>query len=72
MAESPLDQLKAMIKKDSITWTQIVSDDSNKIKETYGIQGYPTTYLIDPDGVIVAKNLRGKDLEEKIFSLMKK
>ncbi|MBB5286561.1 thiol-disulfide isomerase/thioredoxin [Rhabdobacter roseus] len=72
VAESPLDQLKAMIKKDSITWTQIVSDDSNKIKETYGIQGYPTTFLIDPDGVIVAKNLRGKDLEEKIFSLMKK
>jgi hypothetical protein len=37
----------------------------------YGITGYPTTILLDAEGVIIAKNLRGKELEEKILSLIR-
>ncbi len=29
----------------------------------YGIQGIPQNFLIDPQGRIVARNLRGDDLE---------
>ncbi len=72
VGDSPAEALKEVIEKDSIAWTQILSTDSNKIKETYGVHGYPTTFLINPEGIIVAKDLRGKELEEKILSLLNK
>ena len=59
------------IDRHELTWPQIFSDDTNNITKTYGVSGYPTVLLLDTDGIIVAKNLRGKALEEKIFSLMK-
>lgn len=71
VGDSPADALNNLIDKHSITWPQILSDDTNKIKEKYGINGYPTTFLLDPQGIIIAKNLRGKDLEKEILSLIK-
>lgn len=70
VGDSPSKALKEMIEKNSINWTQILSTDSNKIKETFGIHGYPTTFLVNPEGIIVAKNLRGKELEEKVLGLL--
>lgn len=72
VGESSSDVLERMIKTFSITWPQIISDDTNKIKETYGIISYPTTFLISPEGIIVAKNLRNKELEDKIIELINK
>jgi thiol-disulfide isomerase/thioredoxin len=72
VGDSPTATLKDIIEKDSITWPQILSTDSNRIKETYGVNSYPTTFLIDPEGAIVAKNLRGKELEEKVLKLINK
>jgi len=34
--------------------------------EAYNIKGYPSSFLIGPDGTIVGKNLRGKALEARI------
>ncbi|RUA08014.1 MAG: hypothetical protein DSY82_07460 [Flavobacteriia bacterium] len=72
VGDSSSDALKKIIEKDSINWPQILSTDSNKIKETYGIHGYPTTFLVNPEGIIVAKNLRGKELEDKVLKLINK
>lgn len=72
VVESPIKDLEQMMSKYEITWPQIISDDSNKIKEKYGIVRYPTTFLISPEGIIIAKDLRGKELETKIDSLIKK
>ena len=66
---SESDALEKAIAKHSITWPQILSDDKNEITNKYGIKSYPTTLLINPEGIIVAKNLRGKDLENKIKEL---
>lgn len=71
VGDSPSAELKKIIDEQTINWPQILSDDTNKLKEKYGISGYPTTFLIDPEGIIVAKNLRGKELEHKIISLTK-
>lgn len=70
VGDSPSDALKEMIEKDSICWAQILSTDSNKIKEAFGISGYPTTFLVNPEGIIVAKDLRGKELEEEVLGLI--
>lgn len=72
VGDSSPDFLMKMIDEKSISWPQILSDDKNKIKEVFGIHGYPTTILINPEGVIIAKNLRGKNLEDKMMSLAQK
>ncbi len=70
VGDSSIEDLEKMIQKHSISWPQIISNDSNKIKETYGIGGYPTTFLLNPEGMIVAKNLRGMELEKKVTNLI--
>ena len=70
VGDSTAESLDKMIEKHSILWPQIVSNNINRIKEEYGIKGYPTTFLLNPDGVIIAKNLRGKELETEVDSLI--
>ncbi|MEM9931906.1 MAG: hypothetical protein AAF840_19125, partial [Bacteroidota bacterium] len=36
--------------------------------EAYGITSFPTTFLISPSGMIIAKNLRGESLPELVKS----
>lgn len=68
---SSIEQIDYIIDKHQITWPQIVSDDINKINEKYGIKSYPQTILLDPEGIIISKGLRGKQLEVKIKSVIK-
>jgi peroxiredoxin len=64
------DWVKA-IKDDGLTWVQ-VSDlkyfESEAARE-YNINAIPATVLLDKDGNIIAKNLRGKMLEDKLAQL---
>jgi peroxiredoxin len=71
-AHSTPANVKRTIDLHEITWSQILSDETNQLIEKYGISGYPSTFLIDPQGVIIAKDLRGKELEEKILNLIEK
>lgn len=56
------------IEADNLTWTH-VSDlkyFNSEAAELYNIQAIPATYLLDKEGKIIAKNLRGKSLEDKL------
>ena len=60
------------IKEDNLTWTQ-VSDLkfwNNEVAVKYHIQQIPQNMLIGPDGKIVAKNLRGEELQSKLCELL--
>jgi thiol-disulfide isomerase/thioredoxin len=70
VAHSKPKMIKEMIEKHDITWPQILADDTNKIVENYGVNSYPTTFLISQDGKIIDKGLKGEILEEKILSLI--
>jgi thiol-disulfide isomerase/thioredoxin len=57
---------------DQLAWTQ-VSDLkywSNEVAAKYKIQSIPQNFLVGPDGKIVAKNLRGENLETKLCELL--
>ncbi len=59
------------VKHDGLLWTQ-VSDLKGSKSETlsvYGISSIPSNFLINPNGKIIAKNLRGKELDEKLAEL---
>ncbi|MFD0794672.1 redoxin domain-containing protein [Mucilaginibacter litoreus] len=65
--------LKA-IHTDGLTWTQ-VSDLkfwNSKVADMYGVRAIPQNFLIDPNGKIIGKNLRGEDLEAKLAELFGK
>lgn len=67
-----LDENKASwlsaIKKDQLFWTQLSDLKSwgNAVAQLYKVQSIPANLLIDPSGVIIAKNLRGEELIAKL------
>ncbi len=64
--------LKA-IESDGLVWTQ-VSDLKfwqNKVARLYNVRSIPQNFLIDPDGKIIARNLRGEDLQGFLAELFK-
>ena len=60
------------IKKDKLDWTQIsdLKGWKSSAASLYGIKGIPMNFLIDKDGKIIAKGLRGEDLEKKLGEVM--
>lgn len=67
VGDSGTDALTSAIEKHSVVWPQILSDEICKI---YGVRGYPTTLLINPEGVVIAKDLRGDELEKRVLKLL--
>ena len=67
------DALTGFIKERGITWAQYFDGLGwkNKLGEQYGIQSIPNTFLLDGDGKIIAKNLRGPALSTMLASLLK-
>jgi len=62
--------LKA-ISDDNLTWTH-VSDLQywqNAAAKLYGVNSIPSNVLLDQNGVIIARNLRGEDLHKKLEEL---
>lgn len=71
-----LDQNRASwikaIQDDKLTWSQ-VSDLkfwNNEVAREYRIAQIPQNFLIDPNGKIIGKNLRGADLDSKLCALL--
>ncbi len=61
------------IKVDKLDWTH-VSDLKfwdNEVAKMYNIQGIPANMLIDPNGKIIARDLRAQALQEKLRELLK-
>lgn len=59
------DWLKA-IEADGLVWTQLsdLKGWKNEVARIYDVSGIPTNYLLDASGKIIAKNLRGEELEK--------
>jgi len=60
------------IHKDGLAWTQ-VSDLKfwqNDVAKQYGIQAIPQNLLLDPQGKIIAKNLNGEQLQQKLAQIL--
>lgn len=60
------------IEKDNLTWTQVSDLQfwSNAVAQLYRVQGIPQNFLVDPNGKIVAKDLRGEALTAKLCELL--
>ncbi|MHA4807345.1 redoxin domain-containing protein [Flavitalea flava] len=63
---------KTAIEKDSLGWAQVsdLKGWQNAVAAQYGVQSIPANFLIGPDGVILARDLRGEALEAKLAELL--
>ena len=62
------------IKNDGLAWTQVSDLQywNNAVAAQYQITSIPQNFLIDPQGKVVAKNLRGEELEATLAELLGK
>jgi len=59
-------QWKSAIQQDKLNWPYHISDLKgwqSKLAAVYGIRSIPSNFLLDENGVIIARNLRGPALE---------
>ncbi len=60
------------IHTDGLTWTQVsdLKEWESAVVSLYGIEGIPFNVLLDPDGKIIAMNLRGEMLNTKLNEVL--
>ena len=61
------------IKKDGLTWKHVsdLKGWGNAVAKQYGVSSIPHSVLLDKEGVIIAKNLRGEELIKKLEEVVK-
>ena len=72
--ETNKSQWEKAVKEDKIPWENVseLNGDKNTATAIYGINGYPSNFLIDANGFIIAKDLRGAELTKKLEELLGK
>ena len=66
------DKWEKAIKDDKLNWNQVsdLQGWKNSTSDQYGIKAIPANLLLDKDGRIIAKNIFGKKLADKLSGLM--
>jgi peroxiredoxin len=66
------DKWEKAIKDDKLNWSQVsdLQGWKNSTSDQYGIKAIPSNLLLDKDGKIIAKNIFGKKLTDKLSELM--
>lgn len=70
--DKDMDKWERAIEKDNLSWSSHVCDfkDWNSpVVQLYNFNSIPSNVLIDKDGKVIAKDLRGEDLENKLAEL---
>ncbi|MHA4737488.1 TlpA family protein disulfide reductase [Dyadobacter sp. MSC1_007] len=63
---------KTAIERDKLGWLHgsELKKWKSEVAQTYGVNAIPATFLLDKEGKIIAKNLRGAALENKLTELL--
>lgn len=65
---------KKAIEEDKIPWTQVsdLGRSGNAVARYFGVRYLPSNFLLDPNGIIIARDLMGADLENKLKEIFNK
>ena len=66
--DSDKSKLTSFTKSKNMPWQQYFDGQGwkNKVGQKYGVRSIPATYLIDKEGKLLAKDLRGEALEQAV------
>lgn len=72
-ADTKMEAVKKLEDRLGIPWTNVsdLKGDRNKAVIIYGINEFPANFLIDRNGIIIARNLSGDELKNKLKELLK-
>lgn len=61
------------VKDDNLTWKHVsdLQGWNNSAGQAYGVKAIPQNILVDPEGKVVARNLHGEDLNNKLREILK-
>lgn len=64
--------VQKILKDQGITWRQVIDGStSGPLATKWGVQGWPTIYILDSKGVIRFKDLRDQQMEDAVNKLLK-
>src|SRR5262249_55221233 len=63
-ADDDVQTLRRFLAREEMPWTHWYNGPEGGIIEDWNVQGFPTIYVLDADGVIRYKDLRGDKLEK--------
>jgi len=68
------DKWTQAIAEDNLTWNQVSNLQfwQDPVAQLYDVRAIPAQFILDENGVIVAKNIRGEELEAKIKQMLEK
>ncbi len=66
------EQWEQAVIDDNLPWTQVSNLNfwNDPVARRYSIRAIPQSYLLDKDGLVMGKNLRGQELEDRILALL--
>lgn len=66
------DKWMKAVEKDNLTWNHVsdLKGWESVAARTYGVESIPANFLIDPNGKIVARDLRGEALEAELMKVL--
>ena len=66
-----MESWKKAIEDDGLVWTQVSDLQywNSAAGKLYSVKSIPHNLLLDPEGIIIAKNLRGEALQEKLAEI---
>jgi hypothetical protein len=65
-------ELKKVMEKEQITWRSWFEGSTDgPIAKAYGVQAWPTIYVLDHKGVIRDLNVRGEAMDKAVDKLLK-
>ncbi len=71
-SDSDLDEIREIVKEKNLTWRSFQNEqDYGAISDLWGINGWPTIFLVDADGKIRYRDLRGSAMDAAIEELLK-
>ncbi len=72
-SDNKLDRVKNVVRDENLSWRHFWNGPQGTrgpISKTWNIEGWPTVYLIDAEGIIRYKNVLGEDIDRGIETLM--
>ena len=73
-SDTDKDKLKEALEKERITWRSFWNGPmgaQGPISKAWHVQGWPTIYVLDGDGIIRYREVRGEDMDRAVDHLLK-
>ena len=72
-SDDDLEALRPRLEEESITWRSFWNGPdgtAGPISRAWGVRSWPTLYVIDAEGIIRHKNVRGAKIDEAVDALL--